>query len=104
MSVKCEVKVREEFGDYWAELSFSYDGKPLDLDDDLIDRLAIVIVDIFNEDKNYNIDNNSILCEISKHQYEVFKYENEKTIESIEECCELAERVYKKQLSRNIKE
>lgn len=101
MKIKCKITTMEENNEYWAKLEFTHDRELLKLDEDLLNNLGAVIVDIFNKKKNYKIENNQIICNISKYQYKAFDLEDEITQESIEECCNLAEISYEKQLSRN---
>jgi len=107
MSVKCEVKAREDLGDYWAKLSFSCNGKPLELDDDLMEELCEEIDFTYGQEGNYLInDNTSLFCEISRYHWGVFEfndeYYKEETKEVMEEHIRSAEEIFKKQLVRNL--
>lgn len=108
--IECKVEAIGEFKPlsmYWAKLTFSYDGKPLDLDDDLIKELAEEIDFTYGQEGNYEINNcSSIICEISKYHWGVFEFKDEyykeETEDVMREHCESAESIFKKQLIRNL--
>ena len=105
--IECKVEAMENLPNYWAKLTFSYDGKPLDLDDDLIEELGKEIDFTYSQEGNYEINNSSsIICEISKYHWGVFEFEDEyykkETEEVMREHYVSAEEIFKKQLSRNL--
>lgn len=103
--MECEVTETCD-GDYWAMLDFSFNGKSLRLDEDLMEELAEEIDSTYAGEGRYEIlDGTSINCEISKNHFGVYEddeYYIEETESIMKEHINNAEKVFAKQLVRNL--
>lgn len=104
--MECEVTETND-GDYWGMLDFSFNRESLRLDEDLMEELVEEIDSTYAGEGRYEIlDDTSIACEISKNHYGVYEddeYYIEETESIMKEHINNAEKVFAKQLVRNLR-